>query len=45
MDEVIWVESLERAFSKDAGEESSRVKGHNEGMTMTDGWVSAEILG
>jgi hypothetical protein len=37
VDEVIRVESLERAFSKEAGDESSRAKGHREGMLLAVG--------
>jgi hypothetical protein len=35
VDDVICVESLERAFSKEAGDESSRAKGHKEGIATT----------
>lgn len=34
-EEVICVDSLERAFSKEAGDESSRAKGHSEGIPIT----------
>ena len=36
VDEVIWVESLERALSNEAGEESSRAKGHKDGIIVID---------
>lgn len=36
VDVVSWAEILERAFSKEAGEESSRAKGQNEGIVVVE---------